>query len=164
MKELEKLAKVPYQDAIEKAIRIIAIPWALRTPEAADAKQREELVDFAKSRLNGLLKQALQISVAQMRQDIQRIQAQRREQEAAEKIAAIESMERYLDSLQAMAATELESGSQIGVYRSGSTRWALDYRPTSSMEQLANFARGDPDGRRRYCGLDNQCFYPYPED
>ncbi len=165
--ELEKLSKSDAQALTEASFKsfanILGSPWAVRTEAAADAKQREELVDFASHRLHALMKQVLEYAAEQMKLDLQRLSAEqrdKRDQEAAEKLVAIKRMEDYLEVLRASSSAALDSQAhtQLWFHFSGERRWALDFRPTPSMERLANFIRFDPDGRRRYCESGGQCF------
>ncbi len=141
--ELLELANVPawqQRSRVEAVLTILATPWLMAVPYAADAVQREALIKQARSELQHLLEQTLEAATTQMLTDVHRLQPFVWNPFGTEQRAVIAQAEREVADAKANAAREIRSTHTYRDIVSGQDS-AIEFQSGPALRQLQNIHR-----------------------
>jgi tetratricopeptide (TPR) repeat protein len=140
---LLELANTPawqQRSRVETVVTILATPWLVAIPYAADAAQREALVKQTKTELQNLLEQTLEAATTQMLADVRRIQPFVWNPLGAEQRAVIAQAEREVAEAKANAAREIRSDQTYREIASGQDS-AIEFQSGPALRQLQGIHR-----------------------
>jgi tetratricopeptide (TPR) repeat protein len=141
--ELLELVNIPawqQRSRVESVLTILATPWLMAVPYAADAVQREALIKQARSELQNLLEQTLEAATAQMLADVRRLQPFVWNPLGAEQRAVIAQAERKVADAKASAAREIRSDQTYREIVSGQDS-AIGFQSGPALRQLQDIHR-----------------------